>query len=161
MAPQNQAPVTGTATVTVACKILHGFWAQLQEPTKIKLNVNGIVTEATQNYKVGKRFFFNGPGHPQNMAPGQPIVHGFGLTHGIPKDFWDKWIEQHRTLDAVANGLIFAHEGRNKTADEAREKKAIVTGLERLNPNKLPAEFNRVRMAEEQKAKPKLDEEAA
>ena len=154
-------PATGTATVTVACKILQGFWAQLQEPTELQINVNGLVQKATQNYKVGKRVFFNGPGHPQNMAPSQPVSHGFGLTHGVPKEFWDKWIAQHRTFDPVVNGLIFAHESRGKAVDEAKEKKAVKTGLERLNPNARPAEFNRIRMAEEQKAKPKLDEDEA
>jgi len=86
-----------------------------------------------------KSYLITGNSFPQNKGPGVvQIVDGFALTHDIPKDFWDEWLEQHEQLDVVVNGMVFAHEERASTLAEAKEKSGEKTNLERLDPNNLP-----------------------
>jgi hypothetical protein len=133
------APVTGTVTVTVACKLPHGLVLRIHEPVETEIPVMGGGVKVERHFKpTGREFTVAGNAHPQNEAPIAPIASGFALTHGVPKDLWDKWLEQNRLLPAVVNGLIFAHEHSAKSRDEAKEKIGVKSGLERINPNELP-----------------------
>ena len=87
--------------------------------------------------------------HLDHRVPGQPlqrvtlrgsnaanVVGGFGITTGVPREFWDHWLAKHQELPAVRNGLVFAHVERASTIDEAKEKAQEVTGIEPLDPKK-------------------------
>ncbi len=67
--------------------------------------------------------------------PDYPHVGGYALTSGVPRDFWDKWLEQHADDPVVKNGLIFAHASIDGASGEAREKKAIESGFEGIDPD--------------------------
>lgn len=126
-------------TVTVACKLPHGLilrifdMAETQEP---------VMGGGSRTVKVARerpeRAVLNGWSHPQNRAPAHPIISGFALTHGIDKDLWDAWKAQNIENDIVKNHLVFAHEKDANVAAEAKEKRGVRSGLERLDPAKLP-----------------------
>jgi hypothetical protein len=133
-------------TVTVACKLPHGFIMQLQEKTTQVQPVMGGGLRETEIWVPSNShppIPLYGNAHPQNMAPIADIASGFALTYDVPKDFWDVWVAQNKTLPAVKNGLIFAQPNARRTKDEAKEKVGLKTGLERLDPNNLPKEFSK------------------
>jgi len=136
--PQTK-PRTGTDTVAVGCKIPQGFTLQLHEFREMEEVTLGGHRTVRQAFPVGEPFVLNGPAHPQNEGPRCLIVGGFAVTHGVPKDLWDKWMDQTgKYLPAVREGMIIAYSAVGKLRDAARERVGVTTGLERLNPNKLP-----------------------
>jgi hypothetical protein len=149
-------PATGTATVTIACRLPHGLKCQVHRKESRDVPVLGGGYKKEEYWApTGEEFIINGNAHPQNEAPLVPMSRGFALTRGVPKHLWDAWLAQYKSLPAVVTGAIFAHERESKVVDEAKEKMGVRTGLERIDPNNLPAEFNRrVRTADEQIAKP-------
>jgi hypothetical protein len=145
-------PATGTATVTVACKLPHGLLCRVHKEVEQEETIPGGTRKIKLWFPTGEEFRLNGNAYPQNVGPKVPIEHGFALTHGVPKDLWDAWLKQNRMLPAVREGMIFAQGSAAKAVDEAKEKKGIRTGFERLDPNNLPAEFSQIKTADEQKA---------
>lgn len=125
-----------TATVTVACKIPNGLIIHIEkrEKTVEPSPAGGRTIEVGR--RIGEPIVLNGP---TNALTGQPpahqIVSGYGLTHGVPKDFWDKWIKDNAGLDVVVNGLVFAHEKREDAEAQARDQKSLRTNLEPLDPD--------------------------
>lgn len=131
-------PVSGTATVVVACKILNGYRARIHEKKQVDEVGLGVTRKVSQWVETDREFVLNGPAHAQNEGPRCQVSSGFALTYGVPKDLWDEWRRQNNDLPAVKNGLIFAFETPDKTIDAAKEHKGIKTGLERVNPHDLP-----------------------
>jgi hypothetical protein len=151
------APTTGTATVTVACRLPHGLVCQVHTLTKKSEPVmGGGYRDVDIWVPTGEEFTLKGTAHPQDQAPKAEMASGFALTHGIRKDWWEAWSAQYRKFPAIEQGLIFAAPHKAKVVDECKEKAGLKTGLERIDPNNPPQEFARfpIQMAEEQKAKP-------
>jgi hypothetical protein len=136
--PPANAGATGTATVTVACKIPSGMRCRMHEKRRVSEVTLGGTREVEQYFATDKEFIVHGPAHAQNEGPRFLTVGGYALTRGVPKDLWDRWYEQNLELDAVQRNLIFAYENSDKTKDAAKDHRTIKTGLERLNPNSLP-----------------------
>ena len=126
-------------TVTVACKLPHGLILRVFDTRERPVPVLGGGTRMeVEAIPQSKTYKLNGVATFAKEAPKAPMSSGFALTHGIPKDFWDRWLEQNKELDAVENGLIFAHEKESMTAGEAKEKVTLKSGLEPLDPKNLP-----------------------
>lgn len=136
--PAATVGATGTATVTVACKIPSGMLCRLHEKRRISEVTLAGTRSVDQYFATGKEFVVHGPAHAQNEGPRHLTVAGYALTRGIRKDLWDAWYEQNLELDAVQRNLIFAYEASDKTKDAAKEHRGLKTGLERLDPNNLP-----------------------
>ena len=121
-------------TVTVACKLPHGIIMHLDEMVDvIEQRPSGSVVVKMAN-RLPQEYKLNGAAHYQNKLPEHTIVGNYGLTFGIPKDFWDEWLKQNEKAEYVKNGLIFAATSERNATAEAKEKKDIVTGFERLDP---------------------------
>lgn len=71
------------------------------------------------------------------------IIGGYAVTRGVDADMWARWLEQNKDSDAVRNRLVFAAEKSVMAEGQAREQSQLVSGLEPMNPDKLPAEFAR------------------
>jgi hypothetical protein len=67
-------------------------------------------------------------GEPQTHM----IIGGYGVTPGVDKDHWDRWLEANKDTPMVKNGLIFAAERPEFGDGEARDRETIFTGLEPL-----------------------------
>jgi hypothetical protein len=146
------APQTNsTATVTVACKLPHGIILRVfdMEESEVPM-LNGPPKRIKQAKEIARRFVINGFSHAQNRAPDYPILAGhpisngtteggYALTSGVPKDLWDLWLEQNKTSAMVRNGLIFAFEKREDVNAKAIDGQKIKSGLERMDPDHLPA----------------------
>lgn len=127
-------------TVTIACKLPHGLRLRvfkMVEKPEFAIGGGSRVSMVAEEIP-GVGFTVYGNAHPQNAAPRCLIVGDYALTPNCPKDLWDLWLEQNRGSDVVANGLIFAHEKENSARSQAKDGAEIKSGLERLDPNKLP-----------------------
>lgn len=132
---------TGGATVTVASKLPMDFILQLHDKVK---KFEPVMGGGTREYHIYQKRFgaptyvINGVSYPQNKGPHQQLACGYAITHGIPKAFWEEWLDQQKDHEAVKNGMIFAHAEANSTLAEAREKENVRSGMERLDPHNLP-----------------------
>lgn len=137
MAAQS-VPATGTATVTVACKIPQGMRCVIHEERELNEVTLGGSRRVKESFPTDREFIIKGPAHAQNEGPRCRVVAGFAITEGVPKDLWDEWRRQFAALPAVKSGMIFAYESLDKVVDGAKDKRTVKTGLERLNPHALP-----------------------
>src|ERR1700720_1596082 len=98
---------TGTSTVVVGCKIPNGIIMRefRMMETAIRLPM-GVVTEKIGR-ETGKRFTVRGPALAFGKIPNIPIVAGYALTVGVPRDLAETWFEQNADADIVRNQLIF------------------------------------------------------
>ena len=130
---------TSGEVVTVACKIPAGLVLRVFEmvPQKIPMGngsfVDGTIAKAREDTVTLRGF-----AHPQDRAANHPIIGGFGLTFGVPKEFWDLWRLQNKDSDIVRNELVFARVKSGAAEGDAKERAEVLSGLERLDPNKPP-----------------------
>ncbi len=127
-----------TATVTVACKLPNGLWLRVFEWEEFDEPMYGGGFKRNKRSIETGRYMVRGPAHPQQKAPTVALQSGYALTPGIPKEFWDKWLHDNRKTPMVEKGLIFAHENKQRVRDMAKDNKDVKTGLERIDPEKLP-----------------------
>ena len=93
-APQTK-PATGTETVIIVSKIPQGMTLQLHEKREISISTNVGVTKELRHYPIEDAVFtIAGSAHPQDKAPRADCIGAYAITRGVPKDFWDKWMEQ-------------------------------------------------------------------
>lgn len=135
----------GIAYVTVACKLPNGLWLQLHRAQRITVPVLGGGTrDETQFMREGNRYRVYGNSHPQNKAPMCEIVAGFALTHNIPKDFWDKWLDQNSESEIVKKSIIFGYAGRENIDAASKDHEKVKSGFERMDPTNLPSVVRKV-----------------
>ena len=112
-AGKQSKPATGTDTVTIGCKMPHGLILDMTEPGE-----------------PARRFVVKG----NNSAK---LIGGFGITDGVPRDFWNAWLAKNKGLIFVKQGLIFAYGKRADTEDAAEDRGAVVHGFEpMLHPSR-------------------------
>ncbi len=63
------------------------------------------------------------------------IIGGYGITSGIPREFWEEWLRTNARSDIVKNGLIYAESSDAKARKRAVEGAKLRTGLEPINPD--------------------------
>lgn len=143
--------LTGGATVTVASKIPFGFIMRVYRPMEGYEPVMGGGQRATTTWvQDGPEVVLNPCSQFQNRdRPWEVTQSGFSLTPGVPKVFWEKWLDQHKTFPAVVAGLIFAHQETASVKARALDDGEKRSGLERLNPDKLPRGLQRVQRTED------------
>lgn len=129
--------------VTVACRLPHGMRLRIYELVKTTEVIMGGTRDVLVSRQKGDDVVVNGWSEPQNHAK-KHLVEGFAITPGVDKEFFDKWLSQNKDSDVVKNGLIFAHEKEGNTFAEAKDKKSLRSGLERLDPAKLPKGIEKV-----------------
>lgn len=99
-------------TIVVGCKLPHG------------LRVDLVLSDAgnIQQFKL-------------NGANASRIVGGYGLTTGVPREPFERWIKDHAQLPYVRNGSIFIEGNQKRAEDVAKERRSDVkTGLEAIDP---------------------------
>lgn len=62
------------------------------------------------------------------------IIGGHGITEGVDKELFEKWLSLNKDSAAVKNGLIFSHEKASSVRAEAMEKKDNKNGFEGIDP---------------------------
>lgn len=133
----------GTETVTVACKMPNGVKLELVEMVdRTEPVMGGGARRFQQARRTGQFFIVRGPAVPFGTPPNFPIIGGYALTHGIPKDFWDKWCSQNKDSPLLENHIIFAHTKADSVRGMAKEHKGQLSGHEPIDPEK-PPRFDR------------------
>ena len=126
-------------TVTIACKLPHGLRMKVYNFTeRSELVVGGGTRTVKIAEPIEGDIVVAGWSHPQNRDAKAQQVEGFALTPNVPKEFWDKWLEQNKTADYVRNGMIFAYEKHADAEARARNDRERKSGLERLDREKMP-----------------------
>ena len=124
-------------TVTVACKIPNGLELRIFEAFDWDEPVMGGGTRTTKIHRQkGESIRLKGNSAPQ----GTPIIThgGYALTSGIDADFWEAWLAQNKETALVRSNLIYALPREDSAASKGREQAEVRSGLERLDPKKLP-----------------------
>ncbi|WP_096978830.1 hypothetical protein [Escherichia coli] len=71
-----------------------------------------------------------------NGANAANVIGGYGLTDGVDKEAFEKWLEVHKEQPYVKNELVFAQSKAASARDKARENTKVKTGLEGLLQDK-------------------------
>ncbi len=112
----------GTVTVSVGCKLPAGLILEMGTPGE-------------EDYKRISIIGRNGPNDGHGRLAGCVVTAECGITFGVPKDFIEAWLEKHKKLDAVRNGLVFAMPA-NHAEPHAKAIVELKTGFEQIVPPK-------------------------
>jgi hypothetical protein len=127
-------------TVTVACKMPNGLILRLYEMIEIMEPVMGggmRPTMVARPHPDGREYTINGNRTPYGAQATHEISHGYGLTPGVDREFFEKWISDNKNIPAVRNGLIFAHAKADQMRGHVKEMEGVKTLLEPLDTNNL------------------------
>lgn len=140
---ESTAPSGNRETVTVGCKLPNGLVLRVYDWHD---HVDALAGGGTRQSKIARR-----RGNEEHVIhgntikfadlragnlPNHAIVGGFGLTTGIPKDFWETWYEQNKDTPLVKSGLVFAHSQELSARSIAKERETLRSGLEPIDPEK-------------------------
>lgn len=64
------------------------------------------------------------------------VVGGYGLTEGVDKEAFEKWLEVHKNQPYVKRDLVFAQAKTNSAQSKASENEKVRSGLEGLPQDK-------------------------
>ena len=67
-----------------------------------------------------------------NGANSSNVIGGYGLTEGVDKEAFEKWLEVHKNQPYVKNEMVFAQAKANSAQSKASENASVKTGLEGL-----------------------------
>jgi hypothetical protein len=142
----DDGPQTGTDTVTIGCKWPNGIVMQLYDVIEETIFVNGVAVKENRSVvrEDAPTFVLNGFSvdlgeMAQGIPPEHQIVGGYGLTHGIPRDFAEEWFKQNSQLSLVKNRLIFMEANEQRGRSHAKELKSLQCGIQPIDPSN-PAE---------------------
>jgi hypothetical protein len=134
-------PATGTDTVTVGCKITNGLILRVHDMEEdFEPLFGGGQKRITKAVQVGDDVVLRGSALNLDelrggRLPPYPHSGGYALTHGVPRDFWERWKKEHADDFVVKNHLVFAADTTNRAYDEAREMSAVESGFEGIDPD--------------------------
>ena len=136
-------PAKDAATVVIGCKVPNGIILREFKMVEKTLRIHGMVTTEMMSQETGKRFTVRGPALAFGQIPNIPIVGGYALTVGVPRDLARTWFDQNQEAEIVKNNLIFCEDTIERATSRAKELANTKSGLEPLDPNNLPAEFTK------------------
>jgi len=64
------------------------------------------------------------------------VIGGYGLTEGVDKDYFEKWLKEHANQPYVRDEMVFAQAKTNSAEAKASENASVTTGLEGLPQDK-------------------------
>lgn len=129
-------------TVTVACKLPHGLILRLHEMVDMnEPTAGGSFRKVKRAQVIGEPVMLKGYSRrfDRRLEPA-PVAHGssYALTYNVDADFFKKWLDQNKDLDAVKNNLIWAHGEADMVEGFVKEHETQKSGFEPIDPNNLP-----------------------
>lgn len=132
-------------TVVVACKMPNGIVLQNTHMEPYREAVPGGFRESKRAIREPETYVLNGSAlKPEIIQSGDlpyAVVHGAALTHGVPREFWERWLHANAGSDLVKRHVVFAHKSEASVRAMAKEFSGSKTGLEPIDPD--PAALNR------------------
>lgn len=126
-------------TVYVGCKMPNGLILQNFTVEQVREAVPGGFRDTPMSRRLPEVYRINGVSltHEQRMSGdvGYPIVHGAAITSGVPREFWERWLEANKRSELVTNHIVFAHKEESSVRAMAAEYAKQRTGLEPLDPD--------------------------
>lgn len=149
----DRKPTASSTTCIVGCKLPNGIILQLSEMQDSHENAPmGGARVVKIGRKVGEQFTAKGNRVPvgsdgQRMIPDYLILGGvdagYALTHGIPREFMERWMEQHKDSDLVKNKMVIIANDEASIRSIAKENEEVKSGLEPLDPANPPRSIGR------------------
>lgn len=125
--------------VTVALKLPNGFVLQNYKMIDTTEPLQGGSSHVVKRaFPDGAPHLLQGTARHQGESPKVPLVMGYAMNKRVPTELWERWLAANKDSAMVKNNLIFANPDYDMTRDEAREKKALRSGLEPLMQDKDP-----------------------
>ncbi|CCE07591.1 hypothetical protein BRAS3843_2290002 [Bradyrhizobium sp. STM 3843] len=127
---------TKNNVVTVACKLPNGLLLRnfkMVDDNEVTPTGYRAIKRAEQ---VGETVQIHGAAVPKGETREYMIIGGYALTPNVDKDFFDEWMRQNKDHPAIKGGLIFANTRESMVTGQAKEQKAVLSGLEPLNPER-------------------------
>ena len=128
-------------TVYVACKLPNGLeiFDEVEDVSQEQMFGGGF-KEVKVWRKTGQTYQLNGNAidWEQQRRSGEQahlIIGGYGITPGIPREFWERWVERHKTDRLVTGGFVKAHRSESGIRGYAREHAKLQSGMEPINPD--------------------------
>jgi hypothetical protein len=139
----NRAPsATGTDTVTIGLKWPNGLIMRIYDAVEEEYILNNRTIKENRFFPKEDcpEYHLNGfsidlGAMAGGIPPDHEIVGGFGLTHGIPRDFAEAWFAQNDKSDLVKKGLVFMAGREQMARGQAKEHASLKCGIEPLDPN--------------------------
>jgi hypothetical protein len=123
-------------TVTIACKLPNGFFMTIHKLEKYSVPVLGGGTrDESRAVPLNDPIRIKGPAAPQGVSPRAPVIGGYALTSGVPKDVADKWFEENKSSAMVKNRVVFVAKTDDAARGIAKDQADLTSGMERLNPD--------------------------
>jgi hypothetical protein len=147
--PTPRTPPASTGdTVTVACNIPNGLILRVfrEEDSYEASPGGGRPTKVMRPH--GDQVIVNGSAvnmddMRRGRSPEHPVLHGYALTSGVSRDFWEQWLEQNKNAPYVTNHCIFAASNEQSARSKVKgEFPNMKSGLEPIDPDN-PAEKSR------------------
>jgi len=79
-----------------------------------------------------------GTAMPHGVQRETALPGGYMLTP-VDEEHWNAWAEANKELSLIKTGMIFAEGRRDAARGRAVEQADFVTGVERIDPERLPA----------------------
>jgi len=135
MALPESPPATGTATVSVYCKWGPGLILRVGKMiSRTEPTAHG--TRDFDQWQQTQQFRVYGPAHPWGGVARAPVIGGYAITHGVPKELWDEWYRANKESEMVKSKIVFAHERESYGNGQAYEQRSAETGVEPLSQGK-------------------------
>lgn len=134
------------AKVTVACKLPGGLVLHLDSMEKHNEPIRGEIVQARKQpttYTL-KGWYDNARSAFGAEVPIPSQIGQYALTHGIPEEFWNQWLEHNKDSDIVKNRLIFASSKRDIVEGMRKDNKGQKSGLEPIDPKAPPRDVRRI-----------------
>lgn len=134
-------PTSGTDTVTVACRVPNGLVLHVDRMVDgFEPIMGGGVRTIKVAEAMGQTYTLAGPAIDlvklqRDQGLDKQVVGGYGLTPGVPRDFWEAWEAQNRDSALVRNRQVFAAATESRARDQSREQAKVRSGLEPVDPN--------------------------
>lgn len=143
-----QSPVSSSHdTVTVGCKLPSGIVLHLDDMIdyRIPMPGGGSITEKRSRRRPDT-FTLNGSAIDlAKIASTGSVPHlvigGYGITSGIPRDFWERWFAANEQTEIVLKKIVYAESNEMRARSFAAEHVEIRTGMEPINPDE-PGRFS-------------------
>lgn len=135
-------------TVCVACKKPGGILMRVFEfRDKDEPLMGGGYKTVKEAVQKGGAVFVHGPTVPFGKFPEVPVVGGYALTPNIDAEFAVEYMRQNAESDLVRNRIIYAVDKPETATRLAKEQESIRSGLEPLDPNRLPRGIETAKVA--------------
>ena len=130
---ENEA-AKGSKHVSVACKVPNGLvLRQFKSRKENQLVLGGGSREVEVFYQTGEGIKVNGP-KPLSAQPNFAMPGGYALTHDVPADLWESWLNANKDSMMVKNKQIFAAASSEAASRMAVEHEEVKSNLEPLDP---------------------------